>query len=164
MNSLKPEEIAMKVIELSRLDIYKNTRKREYVEARALVCYLFRDKLNMRWTYISRFFEPKGKSMTHATAMHLVKNFDIYKKDNKKIEEFQNMFIFKSDLNYDDIDKMHYLENKYNNLEKKYINLLEKLKNPLIKEFADLPPHRIQDVKEKLSILKKGWEWKKINK
>ena len=111
--------------------------------------------------YIANFFESKGKGMTHATAMHLVKQFNMYKKHNKQLEEFENMFIFKSNLNYDDIDKVHYLENKYNNLEKKHNTLLEKLENPLVKEFTDLPKHKLEDVKSKLLILKKSWEWKK---
>tara|TARA_R110000822_G_scaffold115344_1_gene247125 strand:- start:3110 stop:3604 length:495 start_codon:yes stop_codon:yes gene_type:complete len=161
MDSLKPNEIGQKIIDLSGIDIYKNTRKRNYVEMRALLCYLLREKLNMRWMYIANFFESNGKTMTHATAMHLVKQFDMYKKHNKQIEEFENMFIFKSNLNYDDIDKIHYLENKYNNLEKKHNILLEKLENPLVKEFTDLPEHKLEDVKSKLLILKKSWEWKK---
>jgi len=63
-------------------------------------------------------------------------------------------------MEYDEIDKMHYLENKYNNIQKKYFVLLKKLENPLIKEITDLPEHRIEDVMQKISLLKKGWEWK----
>lgn len=160
MNSLKPNEIGMKVIELSNIDIYKNTRKRDYVEARALLCYLLREKLNLRWTYIANFFNLQGKKMDHATAMHLVKMYPIYKNDNKLLIEWENMFVFKSEMEYDEIDKMHYLENKYNNIQKKYFVLLKKLENPLIKEITDLPEHRIEDVMQKISLLKKGWEWK----
>ena len=160
MNSLKPNEIGLKVIELSNIDIYKNTRKRDYVEARALLCYLLREKLNLRWTYIANFFNSQGKKMDHATAMHLVKMYPIYKNDNKLLIEWENMFVFKSEMEYDEIDKMHYLENKYNNIQKKYFVLLKKLENPLIKEITDLPEHRIEDVMQKISLLKKGWEWK----
>ena len=54
--NLKPIEIANKIIELSGINIFENTRKREYVEMRALLCYLLREKLAMRWTNISLFF------------------------------------------------------------------------------------------------------------
>ena len=36
--NLKPIEIANKIIELSGINKFENTRKREYVEMRALLC------------------------------------------------------------------------------------------------------------------------------
>tara|TARA_R110000803_G_scaffold200219_3_gene264490 strand:+ start:7401 stop:7880 length:480 start_codon:yes stop_codon:yes gene_type:complete len=156
MESLKPEEIGMKVIELSGINIYKNTRQRKYVEHRALLCYLLREKLLMRWTFISKFFESQGKTMTHATAIYLVKNYALFKRSNKGLDEIENIFVFKSHLNYDEIDKVHYLENKSNNCEKKYIAILEKLNNPLTKQFLELS----EDKKERLIMMKKSWEWK----
>jgi len=164
MQTLTPEEIGNKVLELSGVNIFKNTRKRNYVEHRALLCYLLREKLLMRWTYISKFFESQGKTMTHATAIYLVKNYHIFKKSNKSLDEIENIFVFKSQLNYDEIDKIHYLENKCMNCEKKYNELLKKLDHPLIKEFSELPEDQAEDVKEKLTILKKSWEWKQKNK
>ena len=126
MQTLTPEEIGNKVLELSGVNIFKNTRKRNYVEHRALLCYLLREKLLM--------------------------------------DEIENIFVFKSQLNYDEIDKIHYLENKCTNCEKKYNELLKKLDHPLIKEFSELPEDQAEDVKEKLTILKKSWEWKQKNK
>ena len=43
VNSAK--EIGLKVSDIIGIDIFKNTRKREYVEGRALVVYLLRKKL-----------------------------------------------------------------------------------------------------------------------
>ena len=56
------DRIATSVIELSGVNIYENTRKRQYVELRALVCFILRNKLNVRWTEISKFFESKAMS------------------------------------------------------------------------------------------------------
>ena len=55
-----PEQISDLLIQLSGIDIYKQTRKNEYVEHRALLCYILRNKLDMRWHSIARFVKSKG--------------------------------------------------------------------------------------------------------
>ena len=40
MQNLTPTEICNKLIKLSGIDLFKNTRKRPYVEVRALACFL----------------------------------------------------------------------------------------------------------------------------
>lgn len=164
MNNLRPKEIVDAVNKFTGINIYKNTRKTEYVEARALVCYLFRDKLNMRWTNIAKFFENNGKKMDHATAIHLVKMYPIYKQYNIKLDELENMFIFKSKLEYDEIDKMHYLENKLDNCQQKHLTLQQQLKNPLIKLMHNVPENKYVEVEQKLNLLKQSWEWKNKKK
>lgn len=160
MTSLRPKDLGSNIVKLSGVNLFDNTRKRKNVQYRALLCFLLREKLLMRWTNIANFFESQGKKMDHAGAIYLVKMYPIYKKENPLLDEIENMFIFKSHLNYDEIDKVHYLENKYNNMEKKYLTLVEKMNDPIIKEITSLPDDRIEDVKEKLSILKKSWIWK----
>jgi len=39
-------KISERIIEMTGVDIFQNTRKREYVELRALACYIFRKKMN----------------------------------------------------------------------------------------------------------------------
>jgi len=114
----------------------------------------------MRWLSISLFFESQGKSMNHANAIHLVKMYPIYKTTNPKLDEIENMFLFKSGMDYDEIDKVHYLTNKLMNTEKKYNILLEQLKNPLIKLMLDVPKEKQYEVEDRLNLLKKSWEWK----
>lgn len=160
MTRLQPLEISEKIKELSEIDIYKETRKTEYVEYRALLCFILRTKLSMRWLSISLFFESQGKSMNHANAIHLVKMYPIYKTTNPKLGEIENMFLFKSGMDYDEIDKVHYLTNKLMNTEKKYNILLEQLKNPLIKLMLDVPKEKQYEVEDRLNLLKKSWEWK----
>ena len=58
VNSAK--EIGLKVSDIIGIDIFKNTRKREYVEGRALVVYLLRKKLLMRWVMIAKYFQDNG--------------------------------------------------------------------------------------------------------
>jgi len=153
MMNLKPIEIANKIKELSGLDIFKNTRQRKYVEHRSLLATILRNKLLMRWTNIAVFFRSQGKDMDHATVMHSTRQYKMYKKHNKKLEEIENIFTFKSNLNYDEIDRIHYLENKCNSCE-------TKLKEPLVKLVRDIPKEKTADVEENIKRLMKAWEWK----
>ena len=43
-----PEQVSELLIKLSGIDIYKQTRQTEYVEHRALLCHILRNKLDMR--------------------------------------------------------------------------------------------------------------------
>jgi|TARA_R110000824_G_scaffold34045_2_gene108737 hypothetical protein len=156
---LTPLDIGNKIKKLSNLDIYENTRKRPYVENRALVCYLLREKLNMRWKDIAAFFNSQGKNMDHASAMHLVKMFPIYKRDNKDLTEFENTFVFKSRIPYDEIDKVNYLENKYNALESKYLDLEKTQKNPLVKMVLTVPDEKFYEFKDKLKLIINALSW-----
>jgi len=67
--------------------------------------------------------------------------------------EYERMFKFKSDLNYDEIDRIHYLENKVRNLEMKLVH-------PLLGIIKDIPEDKYNEVLEFVERLKKGWEWK----
>ena len=109
------------------IDIYKNTRQAAYVEARALMCHLLRNKLNLRWTSIAKIFESQGKHMDHSTALHLVKMYPIYKKDEKNLLELETRFKFTRKVGLD-FDYTSYLEEKYDLLESQYFELEKKLK------------------------------------
>ncbi len=50
-------EIAEKVIELSGINIFERSRKREIVEMRSLFFYILKNKLDMGLTEMSRYFE-----------------------------------------------------------------------------------------------------------
>jgi hypothetical protein len=57
------------------IDIFRNTRKRDYVEARALLTYLLRNYFGMRLSEIQRLFKTNGYPIHHATLLHALKNF-----------------------------------------------------------------------------------------
>ena len=119
MKNLKPTQIAKRIIKESGINIFENNRRKNQIEFRSLLCYLLREKLNMRWTLIAKFFAENNKTMTHATCIHSVKNYKMYKKTNKRLYEIEKLFTFRSKLNMDQIDRVHYLENKCKLLETK---------------------------------------------
>ena len=90
--NLKPIQIANRIIKESGINIFENNRRQSQIEYRSLLCYLLREKLSMRWLYIVKFFNDNNKTMTHASC-----------------------------INIDQIDRVHYLENKCKLLENKLI-------------------------------------------
>ena len=82
--------IADQIKELSGLDIYKNTRQREYVEARSLLIFLMYNTLNFRLSEIEQFFVSRGKHYNHATVLYALKNFNSYRQFNKNITLWLN--------------------------------------------------------------------------
>ena len=134
------QEIGDKVRKIIGINIFENTRKRD--------------------------FEDNGKHMNHANAIHLFKMYPIYKRDNKQLSVIEQLFIFKSQLNYDEIDKFHYLENRYKDLKKENDLLIKKLaatkkRQDIIK---GITLEQRTQVIERLSLLKKSWSWKSVDK
>jgi len=148
MKELKPIDVANKLKDISKVNVFEETRKRDVVEIRMLLCYLLREKLNMRWINIAKFFSSNGKKMTHATAIHSCNMYPKYKKHNKQLKKFEKMFSFKSNLTYDEIDKIHYLENQIKNLQ-------EKLNSPLIKLVNRIPLNEHKDLVSMYHKIKK---------
>lgn len=79
--------IAQKVRSVTGVDPFMNTRKREYVEARSLLMYLYHNVCRLNYSQITRLFQNQGKGMHHATVIHSLRNFDMYKKFNPKFNE-----------------------------------------------------------------------------
>jgi len=157
MKNPSPTEIGQKIIEVSGVNIYDNSRKRDNVEYRGLICYLLRTKLHLRWKSIALFMNRNGKRFDHASAIHSVNMYPLYKKYNVNLKKIENLFLFTGDLNYDEIDEMHYITNKYNNIKEKYNDLL---KNPLLNSIHDIPEEKQKEVADQITLIKKSWEWK----
>ena len=114
------------------IDIYQNTRQAAYVKARALMCHLLREKLNLRWTSIAEIFQSEGKNMNHTNVLHLVKMYSIYRREDNNLMDLEKRFVFTQkvgrDFDYSKYleDKYESLEEKYYRLEKKYLDIIEK--------------------------------------
>ena len=107
------------------IDIYQNTRQAAYVKARALMCHLLREKLNLRWTSIAEVFQSQGKNMNHANVFHLVKMYSTYRREENNLIDLEKRFVFTQKFGRD-FDYSKYLESKYDSLEEKYYRLERK--------------------------------------
>jgi len=69
------------------IDIFRNTRRRDYVEARALLIYMLRNYFGLRLSEITRVFKTNGYPIHHATVIHALKNFkDTYLPHNPYLQ------------------------------------------------------------------------------
>ena len=160
MTKTTPQKVAKAVIDLTGLDIFNNTKKREYVELRALVCYMLREDLNFGFQKIADYFKSNGKKMDHSSVIYLVKNYPIYKQHNKKLQKLEGCFNFSKEISEENVNTTLNLQNSYENLQYQYVKLEEKLKSPMISLMYDIPEDKWSEVIERIDILKKSWEWK----
>ncbi len=81
-------KIAKNIIDISGIDVFKNSRKREYVEMRSLLTFMLRHHCNMKFTEIRDFYESNGKNYDHATAIYSLKAFEMHRRYNPKIDKY----------------------------------------------------------------------------
>jgi len=164
MIETNPEVIAKAVIKLSGLDIFKNSRQRRYVEMRALLSYMLCKDLNMGWSRISQFYQDNGKTMSHASVIHAVKNYPVYRKHNKQLQKLEGCFNFSQEISEENINTTLNLQNNYEKLQYEHVKLQKDLKSPLISLVHDIPENKWSEVIERIGMLKKSWEWKSNDK
>jgi len=167
MNIEDIKKIGDSVKEVSGLDIFDNTRRRDYVEMRALVCYVLRKKLRIGLTNIALYFQSEGKTMHHATVIHLVNQYPMYKRYNSRLAEIEDSFeeINNLEFNQDSYIRNQYLTYKYDELRQKHKDLKDNIKtNPILEVLQDIPEDKIDEVIERINIMKKSWDWKSKDK
>ena len=167
MNIEDIKKIGDSVKEVSGLDIFDNTRRRDYVEMRALVCYVLRKKLRIGLTNIALYFQSEGKTMHHATVIHLVKMYPMYKRYNSRLASIEESFeqLNNLEFNQDSYIRNQYLSYNYDKLQEKYKDLKDTIKtNPILDVLKDIPEDKIDEVIERINILKKSWDWKSKDK
>ena len=163
MNIQDIKKIGDSVKEVSGLDIFDNTRRRDYVEMRALVCYVLRKKLRIGLTNIALYFQSEGKTMHHATVIHLVNQYPMYKRYNSRLEDIEYSFNFDKSFQFNENNfiKNQYLIDKYNKLKNKYDDLKNNVeKNPILNVMHNIPEDKIDEVIERIIMMKKSWYWK----
>jgi len=153
-------EIAEKVIELSGINIFERSRKREIVEMRSLFFYILKNKLDMGLTEMSRYFEDSASSINHATIIWSLKNYELYKSTNKKIQEIEEMIILKTSMNIKGINRETYLELKCKELEAEIERLNTKPnESKIIDLINQVPKAREGEFITRMELMIKGWEW-----
>lgn len=148
-----PPELADKIKELTGANPFQNSRTRPVIESRSLLCYLMRNKLNMRWTKIAEFLTENGKSCTHATVINSVNSYYMHKTANKELQLVESIFTFKKDLAIDEINKVDYLQDRCEKLQ-------AQLELPLVKLVTRIPKNREQEALGFVRNIVKSFVWK----
>ena len=73
---------------LSQIRVFEDTRRRETVEIRSLLYTVLKKFYRFNLREIMEIGEEYGYYITHASVIHSLKSFDIYKQYNKNLEEW----------------------------------------------------------------------------
>lgn len=85
--------IAELVMQHTGLNIFKDTRKRNYVEARSIFYHILKTEYNTTYHFIEDFMEANGKPVNHATVLHSVNNFESYALFNKNLSYVKDIVL-----------------------------------------------------------------------
>ncbi len=78
---------------LSKIKIFENTRRREVVEIRSLFYTVLKKFYRFNLREIMEIGEEYGYYITHASVIHSLNSFDVYKTYNKNLEEWYHAII-----------------------------------------------------------------------
>ena len=81
-------KIAKRINKLSDVNVFENSRSSKVVEVRSLLNKILYDFKNMTLAQIRDFYRNTGKPMNHATILHSLKNFNMYRRYNPKLNEY----------------------------------------------------------------------------
>jgi len=95
-------KIAKRINKLSDVNVFENSRSSKVVEVRSLLNKILYDFKNMTLAQIRDFYINKGKPMNHATVLHSLQNFNMYRRYNPKLNEY-----------FDEMIKQYELSTKY---------------------------------------------------
>ena len=80
--------IAKHIIDISGIDVFENTRKRQHVEIRSLLTFMLRYHCNMKFTDIRDFYESNGKNYDHTTAIYSLRAFEMHRRYNPLLDKY----------------------------------------------------------------------------
>jgi len=81
------DNIKDKINETLGINIFKNTREREYVDGRALFYYILRENFRYSFSRIGKICGRYGQEKNHATVLHALRDFEIRLKYNPKFND-----------------------------------------------------------------------------
>jgi hypothetical protein len=118
---MKPlDQIVQKINALAELNILDNTRKREYIEARAVFCVIAYKYVGLNLSQVAKYFKDRGKS----SDLHALKNYEIYSKYNSQLNLWLSDIVCSTDLKV--TSKKQIAIHKISQMSETNIDLLEK--------------------------------------
>ena len=95
MNMKEANKISKHIIDISGIDVFNNSRKREYIEMRSLLTFMLRHHCNMTFHEIKDFYQSKGKNYDHATALHSLKSFETHRRYNRNLDKYFDIVLLR---------------------------------------------------------------------
>lgn len=116
-------QIADKIKTLSGLDVFKITRKREYVEVRSLLNHVLFKYKKMPLHKIVDFYNKNGWNINHATLIYSIKTFSTHTKYNYNLIIWLKQLVIEID-EMDNATKREYIKSKLKTLRSEDIDEL----------------------------------------
>jgi len=144
-------------------DVNAPTRKREFVEARAMYYTILKEFTNLTLAGIARTVNKN-----HATILHGLKNFKYWTKQNKYLNLAYKNIIEKLN-NLDDAEEYQTVDE----IRKELVRLKlenfdlknqEQDKGSIQQMIQHLPKEKIEEIKDRIGIMIKSYEWKSNDK
>ena len=86
-------KMAKEIKEVTGLNFLEKNRKTEYVEARSFFVHILKNYYKYRNKDIINIFNDLGFAMDSATLCHSLKMFEVYERNNVRMQEwFENLF------------------------------------------------------------------------
>jgi len=87
------DKIAKQIIEVSNIDLFQNSRRREVVEVRSIFIKILKEHQEMTFYGIRDYFCENGKCLNHATIMYANSMFEVYIRYNPKLKEWYDFIV-----------------------------------------------------------------------
>ena len=158
-NRQAAEELVNDFCEITKLNIFDNSRSNDKASFRALLYKVLNEVNGMNDRMISDWFAEKGVSRNRSSIFHALKKIDVYYESYVK---FRNVY----DLFFDDKKKQRErIENKKSErvriINERIAKKLEAGERNKIHELADvIPEDRIDEMYEMMTLRIKSWAWK----
>ena len=123
-------DLAIKIQKLTGVNVLNKSRKRSVVETRAMFNKILYDFSNMTLAQIRDFYISKGKPMNHATVLHSLRNFNMYRIYNPKLNKSFEQIIKQYELSTK-YEKQKSIEQKIKYLSDKNLDKAHALVNKL---------------------------------
>lgn len=110
---ITPNEIAKRLQLISGVDVFKETRKREYVETRSLFNHILFAYKKMPLHQIVQLYNNNGWMIHHATLIYSIKTYDIHSRYNPRLKMWLKQIVVRLD-EMDISTKKEYIKNRIN--------------------------------------------------
>jgi hypothetical protein len=78
------DKLAKTISKHFEVDIFKNTRKRDVVDARYLFCYVAYNTYRLTYHAVAEYFRRNGKPFDHSTAVYGINQYEVIMFNNPK--------------------------------------------------------------------------------
>lgn len=116
------ETIAKTIKDVTEVDIFQKTRKREVIELRSVATYYMREVAGLKLRQIVENYKKNGLKIHHATLLHSLNNYETYMRYNDDVKK-AHLCLIDDDL----VEARNYIIRNMYNMTAKHITEIEKV-------------------------------------